>query len=145
MTSWAIGDSHPIAALVLQLAEGNMSLASKQAIVSKQQAIDLAIAEQTLEQERSAERNSLKERADKIALERQKLTPLPERVWALRNVAANLALGNQSSRNKAKEFLIKALELQTAHLGQGLHPGKLGVLWGFCSALLLMSAWGGKC
>ena len=65
------------------------------------------------------------------AMHKQELTPLPERLWALRNVAANMASsGSASSRAKAIEYQRKALELSRKHLGDAPHPGKMRDLWG---------------
>jgi hypothetical protein len=63
-------------------------------------------------------------------MEREAKAPLPERLWALRNVAATMALGDASSRKRAVEFQEKALELQRTELGDAPHPGKMVDLWG---------------
>lgn len=103
----------------------NMSTARKQAVVERQRALDALMAERLLEQERK----SARELSDEQALEKEALTPVPERVWALRNIAATMALGDWRSRDKARELYSKAIELQKEYLGDQKHPGLLGELW----------------
>ena len=58
------------------------------------------------------------------AAEREAATPLPERIWALRNVAATLALGGPGELARARQLLEKALQLQQESLGGAAeHPG----------------------
>lgn len=135
MACWTIGDDHPVAKHVLVLADNNMSSARKQAVVERQRALDALMAEQLLKQERQ----SARELSDAQALEKQELTPVPERVWALRNIAATMALGDRKSREKAHELYNKALDLQRDFLGDNLHPGLLGELWRCADCLVTCS------
>lgn len=125
MTCWTLGDEHPVAKHVLHRAEKNMSNARKQIVVERQRALDALMADRLLEQERK----SARELSDEQALEKEALIPVPERVWALRNIAATMALGDRSSRVKARELYSKAVELQREYLGSHKHPGLLGELW----------------
>lgn len=129
MSCWALGDDHPVANFVLTLAEDNMSNARKQAVVERQRALDSLMAERLLEEERK----SARELSDEQALEKEALTPVPERVWALRNIAATMALGDRSSRQKARELYSKAVELQQEFFGCENHPCLLGELWRFAA------------
>lgn len=125
MVCWTIGDDHPVAKHILILADSNMTIARKQAVVERQRSLDSLKAEQLLEQERL----SAREMPDERALERQELTPVPERLWALRNIAATMALGDRRSREKARELYTKALDLQRSDMAEDKHPGLLGEVW----------------
>ena len=58
------------------------------------------------------------------AAQREAATPLPERVWALRNVAATLALGGPGELSRARQLLEKALQLKQVSVdGAAEHPG----------------------
>ncbi len=58
------------------------------------------------------------------AAQREAATPLPERVWALRNVAATLALGGPGELSRARQLLEKALQLKEESVdGATEHPG----------------------
>ena len=58
------------------------------------------------------------------AAQREAATPLPERVWALRNVAATLALGGPGELSRARQLLEKALQLKQESVdGTTEHPG----------------------
>ena len=57
------------------------------------------------------------------AAEREARTPLPERIWALRNVAATLALGGPGELARARQLLEKALQLKQESVGGAAeHP-----------------------
>ena len=58
------------------------------------------------------------------AAQREAATPLPERVWALRNVAATLALGGPGELSRARQLLEKALQLKEESVKSATeHPG----------------------
>ena len=71
--------------------------------------------------------------AERVA-QREAATPLPERVWALRNVAATLALGGPGELSRARQLLEKALQLKEESVdGAAEHPGaRLATLWSNC-------------
>lgn len=125
MTCWTLGDDQPVAKHVLNLAEKNMTNARKQIVVERQRVLDALMAERLLEQERK----SARELSDEQAVEKEALIPIPERVWALRNIASTMALGDRSSKVKARELFSNAIELQREYLGNQKHPGLLGELW----------------
>ena len=54
---------------------------------------------------------------------REEATPVPERAWALRNVASTLALGGPGERARARSLLEKAVNLKEQWLDDGQHPG----------------------
>jgi hypothetical protein len=124
-----MGDDHPITVHMLELADKNVSLKKKKAVVERQRALDELVA-----QLQSEEKLSSAEISARLALEKQDLIPVPERVWALRNTAATMALGDARSRAKAKDIFEMALQLQRQHLADPCHPGLLGELWRYTSA-----------
>ena len=63
-------------------------------------------------------------RAARMAV-REEATPVPERAWALRNVASTLALGGPGERARARSLLEKALSLKEQWLDDTEHPGRL--------------------
>ena len=61
-------------------------------------------------------------RAARMAV-REEATPVPERAWALRNVASTLALGGPGERARARSLLEKAVTLKEQWLQDVEHPG----------------------
>ncbi len=61
-------------------------------------------------------------RAARMAV-REEATPVPERAWALRNVASTLALGGPGERARARSLLEKAVSLKEQWLDDKEHPG----------------------
>ena len=61
-------------------------------------------------------------RAARMAV-REEATPVPERAWALRNVASTLALGGPGERARARTLLEKAVTLKEQWLDDMEHPG----------------------
>lgn len=61
-------------------------------------------------------------RAARMAV-REEATPVPERAWALRNVASTLALGGPGERARARSLLEKAVTLKEQWLDDKEHPG----------------------
>lgn len=55
---------------------------------------------------------------------REEATPVPERAWALRNVAATLSLGGAGERARARTLLEKAVTLKEQWLNDVEHPGR---------------------
>jgi hypothetical protein len=64
-----------------------------------------------------------REAAAARAAAREAATPVPERVWALRNVGATLALGGPGERARARQMLEKAALLKAEWVGGKRHPG----------------------
>ena len=54
---------------------------------------------------------------------REEATPVPERAWALRNVASTLALGGPGEKARARTLLEKAVGLKEQWLDDKEHPG----------------------
>lgn len=64
--------------------------------------------------------------------EQEANTPLPERVWALRNVARTLALGGEGERSRARGLLEQAVGLKQVFCGAPSHPGRVCILLLLC-------------
>ena len=62
---------------------------------------------------------------------REEATPVPERAWALRNVASTLALGGPGERARARTLLEKAVALKEQWLNDKEHPGLVATVL-FC-------------
>lgn len=129
MACWTLGDEHPITMHMLESADRNLSLKKKMAVVERQRALDELVA-----QLQDEERLSTIEISRQLAVEKQDLIPVPERVWALRNTASTMALGDRRSRAKARDIFEMALQLQKQHMDDPGHPGLLGELWRCASA-----------
>lgn len=50
-------------------------------------------------------------------------TPVPERIWALKNVGSTLAMGGPASRPRARQLLERAVNLKRELVGGAKHPG----------------------
>jgi hypothetical protein len=61
--------------------------------------------------------------ADRAAA-RDAATPVPERVWALRNVAATAAMSGAGGVARAVQLLDKALALKQEWVGSAEHPSE---------------------
>lgn len=120
----ALGDDHPVARHALCLTDRNMSEARRKALRDRKHAIDAALAEELLRSSRGSATDASS--ADVVA--RQQLTPVRERVWALRNVAVALASGSLRGRAQARELLEQALDLQRGRFAES-HPALTEELW----------------
>ncbi|CAD7703532.1 unnamed protein product [Ostreobium quekettii] len=130
----AMGSDHPVAALFSVIAEANLSTTARAAIKERQRAAEARLAAQVLE-EQWPDRDEIVAARVK---ERDESTPVPERVWALRNVARTLSIGapSASATSQATDLLTKAVKLQEQHLGTSKHPGMLPVLYDLSTVLL---------
>lgn len=136
MAYWAIGDKHPITLHMLEAAEKNLSLERKMAVVKRQRALD-----ELVEKLQSKDKMTSSEISAELALEKEDLIPVPERVWALRNTASTMALAeDKRSRAKARDLFEMALQLQRGHVNDPGHPGLLGELWR-CASICETCQW----
>lgn len=102
-----------------------MSPARRQAALEKQQRLD-AIARARILEEQWPDRRQI---AAELIKEREEKTPIPERVWAMRNVAKTLLISSSTSESaltKAKNLMEDAIQLQREHFNAPDHPGLLG-------------------
>eukprot|EP01024_Parvocaulis_polyphysoides_P042281 TRINITY_DN3869_c1_g2_i1.p1 TRINITY_DN3869_c1_g2~~TRINITY_DN3869_c1_g2_i1.p1 ORF type:complete len:501 (-),score=92.41 TRINITY_DN3869_c1_g2_i1:392-1894(-) len=73
--------------------------------------------------------------------QKEKLTPIPERVWALCNVGRQLSQGGGGEIERARRFLEEAVELQKTYVGDENHPGMLFVYETLCNLLENVPDW----
>ncbi|GMH42169.1 hypothetical protein BSKO_10088 [Bryopsis sp. KO-2023] len=125
----ALGMENSVRAWMTVLADRNLSKATKQLILEQQQLIEAELKAKVMQQE-WPDRQEL---AAARAQEAEDATPVPERVWAMRNVARTLSMG--SSLSQAKSLIEKALRLQVEHLETKDHPGVIPALFDYAQVL----------
>lgn len=119
IVTFTLGVNHPVALELASLADKNESPLTKQARQEKQRRYQTELAEKLLEEEWPDEEEM---RAARMA-DRNAKTPVPERVWALRNVAGTLAMGGPGERSRARQLLEQAVILKQQFAGAPDHPG----------------------
>lgn len=62
----------------------------------------------------------------------QDSVPIPERVWALRNVGSTSAMGGPEGRSRARKLLDQAIALKLELVGSIKHPG-MNIIHLYCS------------
>ncbi len=117
----ALGEEHPVAREATALAEANLSTAVRREREERERVRMALLAEALLVEEWPEE----SEMAAARAADREAKTPVPERVWALRNVAGTLALGGPGERGRARQLLERAVLLKQEFAGAPDHPGKV--------------------
>lgn len=132
-----LGKTHPVASIVSHFSEANLSSTKKQARVEKERLAKAELAAKLLEEE-WPDANELKKArmADKEAK-----TPIPERVWALRNVAGTLAMGGPTEKGQARRLLEQAVLLKQQFANAPDHPGVLPELCALFDLLQTQKAW----
>lgn len=124
LAPWAVymeailADGHLVAAIARDLSEKNMSPAIRREMKNRRLAEEAALAEALVQEEWPDASESA---AARVA-QREATTPIPERVWALRNVAATSALGGPAGAARAVQLLQQALQLKEEDLGDSSHP-----------------------
>ena len=77
------------------------------------------------------------------AADREAKTPIPERIWALRNVAGTLGLGaSPGERARARQLLEQAVLMKQRLAGAPDHPCALPELAALAALLAPEPAWG---
>ncbi|GAX82526.1 hypothetical protein CEUSTIGMA_g9953.t1 [Chlamydomonas eustigma] len=125
----ALGSRHPVARIMLDLAERTTSIETRQATERK-----LIMEEQAVlsQQERELQFREGGPATDVIdpnsAAVRRSLSPVPERLWAMRNVANGMVrAGNAVQLGEAVGMLQQADVVARQHYGQ-YHPARLATL-----------------
>ena len=121
LMSVVLGGSHPIAVELADMAERNTSEQTKFAAAERERARKAILAAKLLEEEWPDEEELRKARAK----EREAKTPVTERIWALRNVAASLAIGNPGEVSRARQLLEQAVLLKQDLCDSKEHPAVL--------------------
>lgn len=78
------------------------------------------------------------DRSERTALkikEAEKSVPIPERVWALRNVGETSAMGGKDGQKRARTLLERAILLKEDFVGSSKHPGEEALSASFISSL----------
>lgn len=114
----SLPESHPITIAGHELADKNMSPATRREKKNRQLAEEATLAEALVQEEWP----DASESAAARAAQREAATPIPERVWALRNVAATSALGGPAGAARAVQLLQQAVKLKEDDLGDSYHP-----------------------
>jgi uncharacterized coiled-coil protein SlyX len=135
----ALGPQNPVALEAAALAEANVSAAQRAQRAERERAQASALAEKLLAEEWPDEGELRAARA----ADRDSKTPVPERVWALRNVAGSLALGGPGERARARALLEQAVLLKQRFAGGPDHPGVLPELVALETLLSGEPAWAG--
>ena len=118
LVSVVLGESHPVAVELTHLAERNTSEQTKLATAERERARQAMLAAKLLEQEWPDEEELRRERAK----DREAKTPVTERIWALRNVASSLAIGNAGEVSRARQLLEQAVLLKQDMCEAKDHP-----------------------
>ncbi|KAL0026873.1 hypothetical protein WJX77_008203 [Trebouxia sp. C0004] len=134
---YALGSDHAVTVILRRLADANLSSATKRRQQEEQKLLEAELAAQLLEEEWPDEDEM---RAARMAV-REEATPVPERAWALRNVASTLALGGPGERARARSLLEKAVTLKEQWLDDDQHPGLLIELDALGSVLEASTEW----
>ena len=113
-----LGESHPIAVELADMAERNTSAQTKLAVAERERARKAILAAKLLEEEWPDEEEMRMARAK----EREAKTPVTERIWALRNVASSLAIGNPGEVARARQLLEQAVLLKQDMCEAKDHP-----------------------
>ena len=132
-----LGGEHPLAREAAALGEANTSAAARAAREERERARTAALAASLLKEEWPDEAELRAARA----AEREATTPVPERCWALRNVASTLALGGASERGQARHMLEKAVLLKQRAAGAADHPSVLPELAPLAKLLAGEAGW----
>eukprot|EP00873_Tetraselmis_striata_P000543 jgi/Tetstr1/420807/TSEL_011883.t1 len=120
----ALPDSHPITNALLELEQRNLSALTRAMMEEKQRIIQAELQERLLKEEWPDREELAAARMEEIEAN----TPVPERCWALRNVAGTLTMGGPGERQRALTMLERALALKEQYYKSQLHPGLLAEL-----------------
>jgi len=123
-----LGESHPMAVELADMAVRNTSEQTNLAVAERERARKAILAAKLLEEEWPDEEELRKARAR----EREATTPVTERIWALRNVASSLAIGNSGEVSRARQLLEQAVLIKQDMCESKDHPAV------FPEALLLL-------
>ncbi|GAB4817100.1 hypothetical protein N2152v2_004146 [Parachlorella kessleri] len=134
-----LGPEHPVSQESARLAEGNLSASTKRERAEREKMAKAELAAKLLEEE-WPDANEIK--AARVAA-KEASTPIPERVWALRNVAGTLSLGGPSERGRARRLLEQAVLLKQQFAGAPDHPAALPELMALLDLLAGEGQWRG--
>ncbi|PRW44890.1 apoptotic chromatin condensation inducer in the nucleus-like isoform X1 [Chlorella sorokiniana] len=132
-----LGSGNPVAEEVARLADANVSAATRQARQERERRAAAELAAKLVEEEwPDAKEIKAARRAEEEAK-----TPIPERCWALRNVAGTLSMGGPGERARARQLLEQAVQLKQQFAGAPDHPGVLPELLPLAALLSSVPDW----
>ncbi|KAI7840808.1 hypothetical protein COHA_005454 [Chlorella ohadii] len=137
LLSAVLGSGNPVAEELVRLADANLSAATRQARQERERRAAAELAAKLVEEEwPDAKEIKAARRAEEEAK-----TPIPERCWALRNVAGTLSMGGPGERARARQLLEQAVQLKQQFAGAPDHPGVLPELLPLAALLGSVPEW----
>eukprot|EP00890_Picochlorum_soloecismus_P003808 jgi/Picsp_1/4428/NSC_06650-R1_expressed protein [Chlorella variabilis] len=113
-----LAPGHPIAEEIKKICFENTSEERRFVLKEKERSFKSRLAVKLLEEEWPDEEEIRKARAQ----DREAKTPVAERIWALKNVAGTLSMGNAGEVSKARQFLEQAVLLKQKVCCLSDHP-----------------------
>ncbi|KAL4855431.1 Reticulocyte-binding protein 2 a [Chlorella vulgaris] len=132
-----LGSNNPVAEELERLAAANLSAEAKKAQEERERRKAAELAAKLLAEEWP---DAAETKAARLA-EREAKTPVPERCWALRNVAGQLSMGGPGERARARSLLEQAVLLKQQYAGAADHPGVLPELLPLANLLSAEPEW----
>jgi len=113
-----LAPGHPVAEEIKKISSENTSEGRLFVLKEKERSLKARLAAKYLEEEWPDEEEIRKARAQ----DKEAKTPLAERIWALKNVAGTLSMGNAGEVSKARQFLEQAVLLKQKACCLSDHP-----------------------
>lgn len=135
-----LGEEHPIARVLADAAERNLSAAARAAREAEWRRLE----EERMQRLLVEAWPDAKEQTEARVRERESQIPVPERTWALRNVAYSLTLGGPSELARAREMYELSLSLLEGFYARPAHPGLLLDNLTLAGVLARREAWRGE-
>ncbi|KAI3436380.1 hypothetical protein D9Q98_002434 [Chlorella vulgaris] len=132
-----LGSNNPVAEQLERLAAATLSAEAKKAQEERERRKAAELAAKLLAEEWP---DAAETKAARLA-EREAKTPVPERCWALRNVAGQLSMGGPGERARARSLLEQAVLLKQQYAGAADHPGVLPELLPLANLLAAEPEW----
>ncbi|PSC67518.1 hypothetical protein C2E20_8825 isoform B [Micractinium conductrix] len=132
-----LGAANPVAEEVSRLAESNLSSEARKEREEQEWRAASELAAKLVAEEWP---DTAEIKAARRAEEEAK-TPIPERCWALRNVAGTLSMGGAGERARARKLLEQAVLLKQQFAGAPDHPGVLPELLPLVALLAADPEW----
>ncbi|KAL6753529.1 hypothetical protein V8C86DRAFT_2725058, partial [Haematococcus lacustris] len=127
----ALGGSHPVVGIMAELAERNQSAGTRLKLEMRKQRAELDAANALMQAQKAA----LPRAGSSSPGERASSTPVPEQLWAVRNVANKMVrFGDPNQMSEALGMLEGAVKLAAEHYGAD-QPGCLAPCMDLMAAL----------
>lgn len=132
-----LGSAHPVSQEIMKINEQNISNERKNELIQKEKAQKALLAAKLLEEEWPEEEELRRARAK----ERESKTPVTERIWALKNVAASLSIGSPGEVSRARKLLEQAVLLKQEMCGGMAHPATFPEVLSLLRVIKTRSDW----